>query len=124
MTFTGSRTAVQTVTVVGDDTGYIHVGPNHTLEMTDVSPYRRINITFAPYIYQEAKWILPKAMVEFRQPLDEKSKGMSSSACDSGLLRNKNHNIWGTMSARKAHILIGTGNDIVFFNILSSVITI
>ena len=33
----GTRTRVETFRIYGDDTGHFHIGPNQTLEITEVS---------------------------------------------------------------------------------------
>ena len=73
------------------------------------SKYRRANVTYHPFIYKDATWILPEATVEFRQSLDEHGKGMSSLACSSTYLNSNTVKIWGTVIGNLAHLLVSTG---------------
>ena len=72
--------------------------------------YRHVNVTFAPYIYTGATWVLPRAQVEFRRALDERGLGMRSDACTSTYHISKTYNtLWGTIVTRLAHLLIADG---------------
>ena len=59
LVFPRLRTTVHVDIIKGDDTGYIHVPPFNTLNVTATSFFHRINVTWAPFIYENATWILP-----------------------------------------------------------------
>ena len=64
-------------------------------------------MTYTPYIYNGATWILPNATVEFREPLSNQAIGAS---CASGYLRSAVYTtIWGYMDAHRAQVLVATG---------------
>ena len=71
-------------------------------------------MTYHPFIYKESTWILPEATVEFRESLDEKGKGMSSSACTSAYLNSNTVKIWGTVVGDLAHLLVSSGTRFTY----------
>ena len=79
--------------------------------MFKVSPYKRVNMTWLPYIYEQATLILPSATFEVRQSLDEVGLGINTHACASSNLKlNSNvRTIWGALDGHRAHLLIGEG---------------
>ena len=75
-----------------------------------VSQYRRANVTYEIYLYEDATWILPESIVEFREVLDQPGIGMSNTyACSSSYLRATSSHLWGTVVGDKAHLLVSTG---------------
>lgn len=77
-----------------------------------MNEYGRANVTYHPYIYEGATWILPDATVEFRESLDERDKGISSTACTSGFLNSNTVKIWGTVQGDLADLLVASGINI------------
>ncbi|KAJ7340196.1 hypothetical protein OS493_002927 [Desmophyllum pertusum] len=67
LVFPRAGTEVRVDTIYGDDTGYIHVPPFNTLNMTGTSEYKRINVTWAPFVYENATFVLPNGTVEILQ---------------------------------------------------------
>jgi len=62
-----AASAVFTTTkLVGDQTSVIHVLPGQFLDVTEVSYYKRVNISVWPLIYSSATWRLPNATIEWR----------------------------------------------------------
>ena len=84
----------------------------HTLTLEicifQISPYKRVNVTYALYVYEGATFELPTATVEFRVPLDQ--TGWPGDNCPSSFLISSTRTIWGQLTANNAHILIGTGD--------------
>ncbi|XP_038052472.1 uncharacterized protein LOC119725183 [Patiria miniata] len=111
LTFDRNNTIVRSGEVVGDDTGYLHVAPNHTLDINKVSPYKRLNVTWAPYIYENASFILPPATIEFRQSFDW-TQFYPQAACPSSMLISSHVSIWGTLDGSRAHLLVGSGGTL------------
>ncbi|KAI8481431.1 hypothetical protein Bbelb_408050 [Branchiostoma belcheri] len=110
LTVSGNRTTIRATQVLGDDTGYVHLPPYHTLHITEVSPYKRANITWAPYIYENATLILPTATIELRQPFDESQ--YNSDNCANSRLRSAEVKIWGTLDSSQAHVIVGSGGTL------------
>ena len=67
-----------------------------------------MNITWAPYIYEDATFILPTATVEFRQSFDWSEL---QAACPSSMVISSHVTIWGTLIGSNAHLLIGSGKQ-------------
>lgn len=105
LVFPRLNTHVKVDTIYGDDSSFIHVGPTTTLEMTSTSEYRRINITWAPYIYKGGTLMLPNGTVEFRQ---------AESLEYNKFTRSSHVSIWGRVDGRKAHLMVGYGGTISF----------
>ena len=85
----------------------------HTLtfkHIFQVSPYKRVNVTYALYVYEGATVVLPTATVEFRQRLDQTGEHMPGDNCPSSFLVSNTTTIWGQLTANDAHMLIGTGD--------------
>ena len=80
--------------------------------MFQVSPYRRVNMTYALYVYEGANVVLPTATVEFRQRLDQSGEHMPGDNCPASFLVSNTRTIWGQLTANSAHLLIGTGEYI------------
>lgn len=76
-----------------------------------VAQYERANVTYEVYLYEGATWITPEATLEFRQPLDQRGMGMSTTAtsCPSSQLRSSSGRFYGTLDSFKTHILVSTG---------------
>ncbi|KAK3576661.1 hypothetical protein CHS0354_004945 [Potamilus streckersoni] len=109
LTFGGNRTTVITMRLFGDDTGHIHIPPYHTLKLLPLPKYHRLNVTYVPYVYENATWILPDSVIEFRQSLDEKSSGINTASCDTSFLNSNTLKIWGNIIGDDAQLLIATG---------------
>ena len=92
-------------TIYGDDTGHIHVPPANTLNMTGTSEYRRINVTWAPLVYEGATFILPNGTVEFRRA---ENLGYPD------IKRSSFLKFWGMVLGFKAHLMVGYGATISF----------
>ena len=92
-------------TIYGDDTGHIHVPPANTLNMTGTSEYRRINVTWAPLVYEGATFVLPNGTVEFRRA---ENLGYPD------IKRSSFLKFWGIVSGFKAHLMVGYGATISF----------
>ncbi|XP_066271773.1 uncharacterized protein [Branchiostoma lanceolatum] len=110
LTVKGNRTTIRATQVLGDDTGHVHLPPYHTLHITEVSPYKRANITWAPYIYENATLILPTATIELRQPFDESQ--YNSDNCATARLRSSEVKIWGILDSSQAHVIVGSGGTL------------
>lgn len=106
LVFPRQGTIVKVDTIYGDDTGYIHVPPQNTLNITGVSNYKRINVTWAPYVYQGATLVLPNGTFEIR-----KAENLSY---PSELVRSSHVSIWGQVVGTKAHFLVGHGASVKF----------
>ena len=78
--------------------------------MFQVSPYRRVNVTYALYVYEGANVVWPTATVEFRLRLDQTAEHMPGPSCPSSFLMDSTRTIWGQLTANNAHLLIGTGD--------------
>ena len=92
-------------TIYGDDTGHIHVPPANTLNMTGTSEYRRINVTWAPLVYEGATFVLPNGTVEFRRA---ENLGYPD------IKRSSFLKFWGIVLGFKAHLMVGYGATISF----------
>ena len=92
-------------TIYGDDTGHIHVPPANTLNMTGTSEYRRINVTWAPLVYEGATFVLPNGTVEFRRA---ENLGYPD------IKRSSFLKFWGMVLGFKAHLMVGYGATISF----------
>ena len=92
-------------TIYGDDTGHIHVPPANTLNMTGTSEYRRINVTWAPLVYEGATFVLPNGTVEFRG---------AESLSYPNIKRSSFLKFWGIVLGFKAHLMVGYGATISF----------
>ncbi|XP_070535282.1 uncharacterized protein [Ptychodera flava] len=108
----GNRTVVKSDHIYGDDTGYVSIGPYQYLELTAVSPYKRENVTYAPYIYENATFKLPTATSEFRQSFDWNEVSGAFNPCPASMLVSSQDKIWGTLDGSNAHLLVGTGGTI------------
>lgn len=105
MVFPSSNTVIETAFVYGDFTGYIHIPPGNKLNMTGVSPYKRVNMTWAPFVYQAATFVLPYATVEFRQTGSKQYPSLTIPSL---------YKIWGIMDGQNAHLLVGHGGTLQF----------
>ncbi|KAL5013117.1 hypothetical protein ScPMuIL_007387 [Solemya velum] len=114
LTFLGNNTRVKAFRIVGDDSAHLHVAPYHTLEITETNHHRMINVTYHPYIYENAKWILPESQFVIRESLDEKARGINSNACPTANLNSANLVIWGTFQSYLAHIVVASGGILTF----------
>ena len=92
-------------TIYGDDTGHIHVPPSNTLNMTGTSEYRRINVTWAPLVYEGATFVLPNGTVEFRR---------AENLSYPDIKRSSFLKFWGIVLGFKAHLMVGYGATISF----------
>ena len=92
-------------TIYGDDTGHIHVPPANTLNMTGTSEYRRINVTWAPLVYEGATFVLPNGTVEFRRA---ENLGYPD------IKRSSFLKFWGMVLGFKAHLMVGYGATVSF----------
>lgn len=92
-------------TIYGDDTGYVHVPPFNTLNMTGTSEYKRINVTWAPFIYENATFVLPNGTVEIRK---------AESLSYSNIQRSSEVNFWGSVLGFKAHLMVAYGATVSF----------
>ena len=92
-------------TIYGDDTGHIHVPPANTLNMTGTSEYRRINVTWAPLVYEGATFVLPNGTVEFRR---------AENLSYTDIKRSSFLKFWGIVLGFKAHLMVGYGATISF----------
>ena len=92
-------------TIYGDDTGHIHVPPANTLNMTGTSEYRRINVTWAPLVYEGATFVLPNGTVEFRR---------AENLSYPDIKRSSFLKFWGIVLGFKAHLMVGYGATISF----------
>ena len=79
--------------------------PFNTLNMTGTSEYKRINVTWAPFIYENATLVLPNGTVEIRRP---------ESLVYPNLARGSHVKFWGLVLGFKAHLMIGTGALVSF----------
>ena len=72
----------------------------------------RHNVTYTPYIFNDAIWRLPTATVEFREPLDERTTMGNTDNCLTSYLRSATYStVWGEMQAERAHLLIAEGTQ-------------
>ena len=92
-------------TIYGDDTGYIHIAPQNTLNITGVSEYKRINVTWGPYLYRDAMMILPNGTFEIRQA---RSREYPS------LTRSSHVTFWGRLIGDQGHLMVGFGGRVTF----------
>ncbi|XP_071506021.1 uncharacterized protein [Diadema antillarum] len=106
----GNGTDVNVGNIDGDETGYIHVGPTQTLNITDVWPYKRHKASWQPVIYESATLVLPEATFEVRAPFDwNEFASTSPYACPAGHRREPDVTIWGILDGGRGHLLVGTG---------------
>ena len=105
LVFPPNRTTVETTAVYGDFTGYIHIPPGNTLNMTGVSPYKRVNMTWAPFVYPNATLVLPYATVEFRKTASKLYPSLTIPSL---------YKIWGILDGQNAHLLVGHGGTLQF----------
>jgi len=96
---------VRVDTIYGDDTGHIHVPPANTLNLTGTSEYKRINVTWAPLVYEGATFVLPNGTVEFRRA---ENLGYPD------IKRSSFLKFWGIVLGFKAHLMVGYGATISF----------
>ncbi|XP_071482830.1 uncharacterized protein, partial [Diadema antillarum] len=105
----GNETVVKVGNIDGDETGYIHVGPTQTLNITDVWPYKRHKTTWQPVIYESATLVLPEATFEIRAPFDwNEFASTAPYACPAGHRREPDVTIWGILDGGRGHLLVGT----------------
>ena len=71
--------------------------------------YGRANVTYHPFIYEQSTWIWPDTTLEFRESLDERGKGISTTACTSSYLNSNTVKIWGTVIGDLTDLLVATG---------------
>ena len=105
LVFPRAGTEVRVDTIYGDDTGHIHVPPANTLNMTGTSEYKRINVTWAPFVYKGAKFVLPNGTVEIRR---------AESLSYPDIQRSSFVKFWGIVLGFKAHLMVGYGATISF----------
>ena len=103
--FPRAGTEVRVDTIYGDDAGYIHVAPFNTLNMTGTSEYKRINVTWAPFVYENAIFILPNGTVEIRR---------AESLNYPSIQRSSQVTFWGIVLGFKAHLMVGYGATVSF----------
>lgn len=103
--FPRAGTEVRVDTIYGDDAGYIHVPPFNTLNMTGTSEFKRINVTWAPYVYENAIFVLPNGTVEIRR---------AESLSYSNIQRSSQVTFWGIVLGYKAHLMVGYGATVSF----------
>lgn len=92
-------------TIYGDDTGHIHVPPSNTLNMTGTSEYKRINVTWAPFVYEGATFVLPNGTVEIRR---------AESLSYPSIARSSFVKVWGIVLGFKAHLMVAYGATVSF----------
>ena len=92
-------------TIYGDDTSYIHVPPDNTLDIIGTSEYHRINVTWAPIVYEGATIILPNGTLEFRR---------AESLSYPSLVRSSQVQFWGRVIGDRAHLMVGHGGTVRF----------
>ncbi|XP_052779121.1 uncharacterized protein LOC128216566 [Mya arenaria] len=111
LTLNGTGITLKTDFLYGDDSAHLHLGPGHKLEQTEVSQYRRTNISYEVFLYEGATWVWPDSTVEFRRTLDQRALGMDTGAtsCSSSILRTTSGRIWGNIDGTKSHLLVSTG---------------
>lgn len=63
------------------------------------------------FLYEGVIWILSKAIVEFREVLDEVGRGIRSDVCFSGFFNLNFVKIWGIVIGDKVYLLIVIGDD-------------
>ncbi|WAR25690.1 hypothetical protein MAR_011394 [Mya arenaria] len=80
LTLNGTGITLKTDFLYGDDSAHLHLGPGHKLEQTEVSQYRRTNISYEVFLYEGATWVWPDSTVEFRRTLDQRALGMDTGA--------------------------------------------
>ena len=105
LVFPRAGTEVHVDTIYGDDTGYIHVPPFNTLNMTGTSEYKRINVTWAPFIYKGAVFVLPNGTVEIRK---------AESLSYPNIQRSSQVTFWGIVLGFKAHLMVGYAATVSF----------
>ena len=105
LVFPRAGTEVRVDTIYGDDTGYIHVPPFNTLNMTSTSEYKRINVTWAPFVYESATFVLPNGTVEIR---------IAKSLSYPNIQRSSQVTFWGIVLGFKAHLMVGYGATVSF----------
>ena len=105
LVFPRAGTQVRVDTIYGDDTGYIHVPPLNILNMTGTSEYKRINMTWAPFIYENATFVLPNGTVEIRR---------AESLSYPNIQRSSEVNFWGSVLGFKAHFMVAYGATVSF----------
>lgn len=93
--------------IYGDDTGYIHVAPTTTLNMTGTSDYKRFNVTWAPMVYSKGTWVFPNGTMEFRR---------AESLAHPSLTRSSHVAVWGTLIGDNGHLMVGYGGTVSFEN--------
>lgn len=98
LVFPTNSTSIETSAIYGDATGYIHVPPGNKLNMTGVSPFKRVNVTWMPYVYANAELVLPKATVEFRKTASKSYPSLTIPSL---------FKIWGIVDGSNAHLLVG-----------------
>lgn len=103
--FPRKGTVLKVDTIYGDDTGYIHVAPRSTLNITGVSEYKRINVTWGPYIYEDGTIVLPNGTFEMRET---RSREYPS------LTRSSHVTFWGRMIGDLGHLMVGYGGRVTF----------
>ena len=105
LVFPRAGTEVRVDIINGDDTGYVHVPPFNTLNMTGTSEYRRINVTWAPFIYKDATLVLPNGTVEIRK---------AESLLYPSIQRSSQVSFWGNVLGFKAHLMVAYGATVSF----------
>ncbi len=103
LVFPSNRSTVETELIYGDFTGYIHIPAYNKLNMTVVSPYKRVNMTWAPYVYENATFVLPTATVEFRKTASKSYPTLTIPSV---------FKIWGILDGQNAHLLVGHGGTL------------
>ena len=85
----------------------------HDVVWLQEDAYQRHNVTYTPYIFNDAVWIMPTATVEFREPLDERTDMANADNCLTAFLRPATYStVWGEMQAHRAHLLIAEGTAV------------
>ncbi|EGD80129.1 hypothetical protein PTSG_13037 [Salpingoeca rosetta] len=95
-----SHARITATEVVGDRTGYLHILPNQTLDITSVEPWKRYNISFMPQVYEHADLILPQRTVEWR---------CQNSPAYPSLSIPCTIRTWGFTNMHRAHLLVSHG---------------
>lgn len=73
--------------------------------MTGTSEYKRINVTWAPFIYENATFVLPNGTVEIRK---------ANSLSYSNIQRSSQVSFWGSVLGFKAHLMVAYGATVSF----------
>jgi len=73
--------------------------------MTGTSEYKRINMTWAPFIYENATFVLPNGTVEIRR---------AESLSYPNIQRSSEVNFWGSVLGFKAHLMVAYGATVSF----------